>query len=271
MRPHLGVAFARIAPLLAPLLALLAAPVPSHAQDFDGPAPAGPSPLPAPLLERALPGGAPALRLEALAVEWGGLGDFTTRALVIGAGCRAARIAAGLSSTGDPELGWNAAALGAGCATGSFGAGLRVIGRRDRSGDSAPRAAGLEVGGGFWAALPRGAVLWASLPALATAGESPPLDRGLESGARGRAGELSLWLGWSAPVRAADTGERLAGVALERGQAAVWFEARDRPLRASFGIRGERGPIGVGFAVSEHPVLGETVRLALTARADGTP
>src|SRR6267378_4339046 len=69
---------------LAPAVFLIAASFHgvASAQDFAAPAPAGPGAGGATLIERALPDPVRSTSLEALAVQWGGLADFTTRAAV---------------------------------------------------------------------------------------------------------------------------------------------------------------------------------------------
>ena len=44
----------------------------------------------------------------------------------------------------------------------------------------------------------------------------------------------------------------------------VWIEARDSPLRPSFGLAARAGSVGVAANVEAHPVLGESVRIELT-------
>ena len=238
------------------------------AQEFEAPAPAGAGGAAA-LIERALPAPAVGAELETIAVRWAGLADFSTRALALGTSFGPARVAAGFASTGDPEIGWNSVALAAGLTGETWGAGIRGIARRDRSaapGERAP-AIGAAIGAGFWSAPAPGMEVWAAVPTLESAGEAPPLDRGLETGVVMRSRGVAGWLGWSAPARAADAGERSTGAAVELGAFSAWLEARDRPLRATFGIAARRGALEISAATSEHPVLGETIRLALAIRS----
>ena len=237
----------------------------AYAQDFEPAAPAGVTGSPSVLIERALPWPAEGARLELLAVRWGGLADFSTRGAALDAGWGPARFAAGLSSSGDAEIGWNAVALAAGLASPLEGVAARVIVRRDRSSPdpAAPRAIGIESGAGFWSALGPRVRVWVSVPGLFGGGESAPLDRGLESGVSIGSGVLAAWLAWTAPARAADAGERIAGAGYRTGSLGAWIEARDRPLRATLGLSVRRAALEVAAAVSEHPVLGETARLAL--------
>jgi hypothetical protein len=256
----------RVGAALGAALAVLVARA-AAAQDFEPAAPSGPVGSPSVLIERALPLPADGARLELLAVRWGALADFSTRAAALEAGWGAARFAAGLSSTGDGEIGWNAVALAAGLASHLQGVGVRAIVRRDRSSPdpAASRAIGIESGAGFWSALGPRARVWVSVPGMLGAGESAPLDRGLESGVKCSAGVLHGWLAWTAPARAADAGERIAGAGYDTGSIAAWIEARDRPLRATLGLRVRRDALEIAASVSEHPLLGETTRLALIA------
>ncbi|MBI1798452.1 MAG: hypothetical protein HYR73_02065 [Candidatus Eisenbacteria bacterium] len=244
------------------------------AQDFAPPAPAGPSEGASSLIERALPPAAPAWRLETIATRWNGIDELSTRSLAALAGWRSLRAALGISSTGDGEIGWNAAALAAGVALPSAGAALRVIARRDRSavaGASADRAWGLEAGAGFWSALGSRVTLWMSAPSADRRGEAPPLERGLESGLRVSSFPLDAWIALIAPTRASDPGERVAGVGCVAGAARLWLEARSAPLRGSMGLVLRRGSLGVAFGADEHPVLGETLRLSLSVGRGADP
>ncbi|HTM57354.1 MAG TPA: hypothetical protein VL123_02945 [Candidatus Udaeobacter sp.] len=241
------------------------------AQDFDGPDHAGPSVSPALWIERGLPDGDAGWRLDLVGIAWNGLEDFTTRSLAIGGGGGPLRLAIGVASTGDAEIGWNSAAAATGFISPRCGGALRAIARRDRSipvsepgAGIESRPIGIECGAGFWSAIGSHSRLWASLPALYGAGEAAPLDRGLETGIVGGARDVSAWLAWSAPAHAADQGERTAGVEIATGPAAIWVEARDRPFRAAIGVHAHHRGFEVAAEVTEHPVLGETLRLALT-------
>jgi hypothetical protein len=182
------------------------------------------------------------------------------------------RAAAGISQTGEPEIGWNAAGLAFGVSRPAGGAGLRCVGRRDRviraGSEAAARLearAGLEVGGGAWLEITKGVRVWAAVPQMWARGTAPPLDRPLEIGAVYDAGEregLTLWLTRGAPSGdlAADHG---VGVALRAGTLVLWGAARDRPLRGSFGLAARASHLAVAAEVESHPDLGETVRLSV--------
>ena len=257
---------------LALALSLPGAP-PARAQDFTPGLASGPQPGAAALLERALPQGPPAWGTEATSTRWFALPDLQTRALAAQAGARSVRVAAGLSQTGGPELGWTAAALAVGGAGPEGGAAVRAIARRERAaGPLATRGlaqgAGLEAGAGAWLLAAPGLVLWASAPQLWTRGEAPPLARPLELGARlDRAGSAT-WLALSAPVAGLD-GERAAGVRLGTRTLALWAEARDAPWRASVGLEARLRTLALRCRVDAHPVLGETTTLALAWPARG--
>jgi hypothetical protein len=71
-------------------------------------------------------------------------------------------------------------------------------------------------------------------------------------------GPLDAWL-----EHAGRAGEHRAGVAFAAGSAAVWLEARDRPLRGAAGVRLVAGPLGLAAGIESHPVLGEVARVSL--------
>ena len=257
-------------------LVLLAFGLPARAaaQDFASPAPAGPSAMPGALIERALPASSDRARgpagrsgpvLELIAIAWDPAAELTTRAIAGLSSWRGIQCAAGFSSSGDDVVGWNAAALAIGHAGSSHGAALRALVRRDRSpfGADGWRAIGTEAGAGFWSAIGSRAIVWASAPMMVTAGEPPPLDRGLETGVRIGAGALAAWGTWSAPAGSVDAGERTLGAACTSGPLALWAEARDRPLRASIALEARRGALTLCAEVREHPALGETARVSL--------
>jgi hypothetical protein len=241
------------------------------AQDFAAPAPSGPSTSAGAFLERALPeapgaGARSGAALEMIAIAWDPSAELSTRALAGLTRWRGITWGAGVSSSGDDVVGWNSAALAIGHAGASHGAAVRALVRRDRApqGTDGSRPAGLEAGAGFWSALGARARLWASAPMALTAGEPPPLDRGLETGVSIDAGAFSAWGVWSAPAGAVDAGERALGAACASGVAVLWAEAADRPVRASIGLRFRRGALGVCVQVNEHPALGESGRLSLS-------
>ena len=43
----------------------------------------------------------------------------------------------------------------------------------------------------------------------------------------------------------------------------IWLEAKDRPLRGALGLSARARNIIAAAAVESHPVLGETVKLAI--------
>ncbi len=240
------------------------------AQDFAPAAPAGPAPGAPALLERALPAAEDRLSAEATTTRWLGLPGLETRSLAALLPVRSLRVALGLSQTGDPELGWTAAALAAGGASDAAGFGLRLAARRDREGGpllagALGRGLGAEGGAGGWLAAAPGVVLWASAPQLWRSGEAPPLERPLELGATLGAGALSAWFAIGAP-RAGDDGERTAGLRIAEGPLEVWAEGRDGPVRVALGVAAEAGPVRVAARIEGHPVLGETTRLSIALR-----
>jgi hypothetical protein len=248
----------------AALLLILAAPTVS-AQEFAAPDPAGEPGLSA-LLERGLAPAADGIGASALAIRWHGLPELDTRSVAVGVGWRSARAALGVSQTGEADLGWSALAVAAGHAAERGGFALRGCARRRRPLEEGGHAeSGGEVGAGAWVAATPSTVVWASAPQLWTRGDPPPLERWLEIGTRVRIADARLWL-----ARAAAPGsprgmraEHLAGIAVPCGPAAVWLEARDHPARGGLGLAVGARTIRVHAAFEGHPVLGETVRLAL--------
>jgi hypothetical protein len=243
------------------------------AQDFGSASPPGPRESPCAFVEDGLPPASP-VGAEVSFARWWGLPGLETRAIAGVAGLRSARIAAGLSQTGDPEIGWNTAALALGVARPAGGAGLRVLGRRDRTiapgSDAAAHLesrAGLEVGGGAWLEAARGLRLWASVPQAWVGGAAPPMDRPLEIGGSyeyGEAedgGDLLLWVTRGSPSgdSPADHG---AGAALCSGPITAWALVRDRPLRGGIGLAARARGLLLATEVESHPDLGETVRLS---------
>ena len=260
------VSWPRLAALLAACLA-----APAQAQDFAPAVASGPQPGAFALLERALPGAAGAPALETGVTRWLGLAALETRACAGSFGAGAARLALGVSQSGDPELGWTSAALAAGAASREAGGALRVLARHDRAagaiGDGRLAAAGgLEAGAGGWLSPARGTVVWASAPQLATLGEPPPLPRPLEIGVRLSQGGAAAWASLVAP--SFGDGERAAGLRLASGPLALWAEARDQPLRASVGLSIRARALDLETRIDAHPVLGETSRLVIAWRPD---
>jgi hypothetical protein len=252
---------------LALAVALAPGP-PARAQDFDLPAPAWPPGPAGAWLERALPPAAPSPAVESGLVRWHGLASLTTRALAAGAGVGPARVALGLSQTGEPDLGWTALAAAVGAAGGRGGASLRALARRDRTSrfgfDARGAEVGVELGGGAWLAAREGLHVWAVAPQVWTRGAPPPLARPLEIGAAADLGAVTLWLA-RAGVGGATPGGRAAGLATGAGPLAVWLSARDRPLRGGLGVAARARGVRVAAELVSHPVLGETARLSLGA------
>jgi hypothetical protein len=251
---------------------VLALAGPAPAQCFAPGSPAGPQPGALAMLERALPetGG---WSLESSATRWVGERSLETRALALAAGPAALRVALGLSQTGDPELGWTTLALALASASPEGGFALRALARRDRDVGALGAASlrdplGLEAGAGAWLAPAPALRLWASAPQLELAGPAPPLVRPLELGARAGSDDVSAWLSLRAP-RGGDDGERSAGLMLGFGAASAWAEARDVPLRASFGLCANLRALRLEARADAHPVLGETTRLVLAWRGRG--
>jgi hypothetical protein len=210
------------------------------------------------LLERGLRR-AGTLTFEALATSCLGVSAGTR--CVLAAPIRSLRVAAGVSHTGAEELGWSAAGLAIGAAGPRAGAALRGIARRD-AGAGPARDVGLEVGGGAWVRAGGRARIWASAP-QAWCRRSPLLPR-LAVGASFAADGVAAWIEREAPARAADeNGRHDAGVALDWGVARAWIEAREQPLRAAVGVEVAARRWSVRVRVESHPVLGETVSLAL--------
>jgi hypothetical protein len=107
--------------------------------------------------------------------------------------------------------------------------------------------------------------VWASAPQMLARGAAPPLSRALELGVR-TGGETAAWLTLKAP-RAGDDGERALGLSLALDPVVTWAEVRDAPLRGAAGVRVNAGALAVDARVDVHPVLGETVRVALSWHA----
>jgi hypothetical protein len=239
----------------------------AHAQDFSSPAPPGAGFGAAPFIERGLPAPAATPALEALAANWYGVPELSTRALALGGGWRSLRAAAGIAQTGDGELGWSAAGLAIGAAGGHAGGGLRAIARRDRDEASEAsalgRGAGAEAGGGAWVRAGGGTTVYASAPQLWRRGLDVPVGRGLEIGATWIMDDLAFRLDRVAPRGGAEAAQHEAALALAAGSLRLWLGARDQPLRASLGLGARTGPIAIAGEVESHPVLGETVRVAV--------
>ena len=104
-------------------------------------------------------------------------------------------------------------------------------------------------------------------PQLARGGPAPPLMRPLECGVR--MGEASaVWCTLRAPHEG-DDGMRALGAALELAPVLVWVELRDAPLRAATGLSLAVAGGTIAWRLDDHPVLGETVRLAFAWHGGG--
>ena len=246
------------------------------AQDFASPALAWPGGSPLAVLERGLPPAEGGASLAGSSTRWFGIPELTTRAVGLAGSWRGARGAAGLSQTGDPELGWTALGLALGGAGKSGGGALRAVARRDRhprpeDGALGP-GVGLEAGAGAWAETGGGITLWASAPQIWLRGAAPPLARGLEIGGAFRAGGTGGWL--LRRVTPGDDGAdpaHEAGLALDLGPFSAWARAADGPLRGGIGLAARSRVAEAAVEVSSHPVLGETVSLAVAVPARSGP
>ena len=246
----------------------------ASAQDFAGATHAAATDDVFALLERALPSATPGLGAAVTQTRWWESRDLETRAAALCGGWHTLRASAGLSQTGAPELGWTALALAAGSASAEAGAGLRACARVDRDAPwSAARVAaagaGYELGAGAWLVPVPGVRVWASAPQMLTRGAAPPLARALEVGVR-TGDDTGVWLLLRAP-RAGDDGERALGLAIALAPVAAWAEVRDAPLRGAAGVRAAVGLLGIETRIDVHPVLGETVRVALSWRHAPSP
>ena len=258
-------AAARIAAAIA--LAALAGTA-ARAQDFDAPLGAGPSRSALELLASGLPGARPGFDAEASTTRWYGLPEWATHAVAAGGNWRTLRGALGLSRTGDPELGWWAAGAAIGAAGEGCGAGLRAVARRDRVAAAEPGALGAgvggELGGGAWVAPAPDLEVWAAASQLWTRGGPPPLARPVEIGAALERGLTRVWLLQRLAVRArAVQSRRALGLELGGARGHVGLEVEEHPLRATLAAGVHASGVGVRVAVTSHPVLGETVNLAV--------
>jgi hypothetical protein len=261
---------ARITRLAAlALLALMGSGARAASQDFSCATLPGPAASAGAFIEGGLPppGAGPAL--DASYTRWFGLPELETRAVACGAGWRLARVAAGFSQTGEPDLGWSAVGFACGVARPDGGAGLRAVARRDRAVEPGSAAAarlearaGAEVGWGAWLQAARGLRFWAAVPQSWSAGVAPPLDRPLECGGEFERDGLTLWLTRAAPSGGAEA-DHGAGAALRSGSLVAWVAVRDRPLRGGLGLVASARRLFVAAGVESHPELGETVRLSL--------
>lgn len=256
------------AALCAPLL-----PGAALAQDFASPWSAADQAAFA-LLEHALPPPSPGAVLECAVGRWLGT-EVETRALAAGAAWRSARFAAGVSQTGDAEIGWSAFALAVGAAREDAGAALRFAGRRDRM----PRADGIrmdggEAGAGAWLCPAPALRLWASAPQLWVDGSSPPLARGLVLGAEAAGAEAFAWIAReSAPLGLDDAlhASHAVGLGWRGAGLRLALEARDLPLRGAIALSAAVGPLEVAARIESHPVAAETTHLGMRLGWGGAP
>jgi hypothetical protein len=248
--------------LIVALLAALATPV--RAQEFASAAPASER-SGAALLERGLPPPQPDLSITVLAIRWYGLPELDTRSATLALGWRTLRLGAGLSRSGDGELGWSAAAVAAGIADARGGAALRVCGRERRAMDDGAPLTGAEAGAGMWIAPSPALRVWVSAPQVWIQGDPPPLERGLEIGGAVRTGDAELWLARAAAPGAVggSNADHMAGARLPLGVVDAWLELRDHPTRGGFGLAAAKRDLRLAATVESHPVLGDTVRLSL--------
>lgn len=257
----------KVARLPAVLAAALGAVIASAAagQEFDAPEPPWPATSAATLLERALPAAEPSLAAEAFATRWYGIEALTTRSFAVAGSWRSFRWASGVSTTGEPEVGWTGIALAAGFAQASGGAGVRAIARRDRTTDfgfdSRGAEVGADLGAGAWVEAGADLHVWASAPQLWSGGAMGPVPRGLEIGIALRRGATWVWLGRAAPAAAYAAAGHRAGLATGVGPLTIWIFARDAPARGGLGVRARAAGLDVAAAIESHPVLAETVRL----------
>jgi len=240
---------------------LVATPV--RGQEFATPAPQAAEGL----LERGLPEAGGRWSLTALHIRRP-LG-LASRSLVAGGGIRRVRLAAGISRTGDANLGWSAAAGAIGVAFESGGAALRGVARRDDDAVAGEASTGVEVGGGAWVEG-AGLTAWTAVPQAWLAGAAPPLARGLSAGVDYRGGGTIAGIAREAPRRGyAEAAAWSARVGFDLGPLAVWGECREHPWRGGIGVSGSAGLVRCVAQVDAHPVLEPTARLAVTIGAGG--
>lgn len=245
-------------------LALVTLASPARAQEFDPVLPAGGSALA--FVATGLPPANRATRIECSTTRWEGLSELTAGALAVHLARRELHVGLGLAHAGAGELGWSSAALAVGAAGAQAGGGVTAIARRDdlplEPGTAA--AAGLVTGGGAWVETAPGVRVWASDPGVWTSGAAPPLPPALEIGIEARAPGL---VAWAARTGNAIASAHRAGLALAAGAAGAWLEARDQPLRGSFGVWTAWRGLTLAARADAHPVLAPTVRMLIAAGA----
>jgi hypothetical protein len=258
------------------VLALLVVCAEARAQDFDSPQPGARFETAAVLLEDGLPPAVARWTAEGSSVGRHAIAELSTRAVAVGGAWQVLRVAAGLSQTGDPQLGWTAVGAGLGVAGANAGFGVRAAARRDRwwLAEATPLGSGLgaEAGLGAWIRPTSRIDVWASAPHIWVRGSAPPLERGLRTGVRMRWSEISAWVEQEvrAPGAAPAVAHR-AGIELAAGATRLWASVLDAPLRATVGVATALSWLGVAAEAESHPVLGETVRLAVTLHSSPAP
>ncbi len=249
--------------VLACLCRIALAASPAHAQDFERGGEAGAASGPAAFIAGARPPADGFASAEALGLSRFGLPEISTQAIAAGGGWHSLRAAAGFSQTGDAEIGWSAWGAALGVASSRWGAGVSGIARRDRT----PRAGlpwwGYECGMGLWVRAAPRVVAWASAPQLWSDGAAPPLERGLAVGVRAEGDGLYAWFEHETRPDAAAAVTHRGGVALVEGPFEVRAEGLDAPLRAALGVRARAAFVTACARVESHPLLGETVTVAL--------
>ena len=243
-----------------------------RAQDFVDPAPASRGTSALRLLEQGLPDAHPGASVATAFTRWWGLPELTTRTVAGELAWHSLRLASGLARSGEPALGWSTVAFAIGVVGDDTGVALRGAVRLDRDTPwtlvraSSP-ASGLECGAGAWLCPAHAVRVWVSAPQLARGGPAPPFVRPLECGVR--LGESSaVWCTLRAP-HDGDDGMRALGAALELAPVLVWVELRDAPLRAATGLSLAVAGGTIAWRLDDHPVLGETVRLAFAWHGGG--
>ncbi|NOT34446.1 MAG: hypothetical protein HOP12_09780 [Candidatus Eisenbacteria bacterium] len=202
-------------------------------------------------------------------ISWFGVPELSTRALAVGARWRGLALAAGISQTGDGELGWTTIAGASGLETESGGAAMRTVARRDRALEFAfdldAPGWGFEAGAGGWVRASRDVRAWISAPSLWSDGAAAPLARGLEWGAEWRTAGLFAWFSHqSAPLAGEAAGASVAlGAGCDLGRTECWVTGRDHPFRAGAGLALRLAQTTLRLDVEEHPQLGTTLRAAL--------
>lgn len=237
----------------------------ARAQDFASASPPVHATPALALLEDAWPTPESGFGVVAMRIDRWGVPELATRAVAVHTSYRAGRMAAGVSQTGDPELGWTTVACAVGGVSRDVGAAVRACVRTDRRAAWGPaRAIGpeatAEVGGGAWLRPAPDLEVRVAAPQLVQRGVAP-LARALGCEVRwGR--ESAVWFALRAP-RGGDDGERAIGVALTLAPCVVWGELRDAPLRARTGLTFAWRGMTCAVQLDEHPALGERVALAL--------